>query len=474
MKELTNEELIERAKNGDHEAYEYFYKKNIKFAYHIARRYLSSGYELEDLISCCSVALIKAYQSFDPDKKLLFLSLAGTCMRNEILMYIRRNKKHQGCYSLSHVITTDPNGNESTLEDVLESPDSEVYRNIETQCDSKELHDRIDILSELQQKCLDLRYLQEFTQKEASKKLGISQSYVSRITQGALKKLRVKYKVVIKKEEEEDVNKMKPERLEEIGKIIYAHNDNPRRHLSKVARLLNIPYGRVSYTVDKYKRGHYPSVVPIPFELNFNDEDKKEPEESPVILVEPVSEEITEDDNDLLEDVEELKRVEPERRISVADMQNWSSKDDYEKEEVEPRRISVADLAERGKRDLNQSNPASSFNPTTPYDEHSSPYNPNTTGTPQEDCKSLDGTCVKTVRGQIPIEVAPNTTPIEYPPTTSSPSQVRPVVTHDLIVTYKLDMEGIDTNTLLRIQKTILDLYTTYGGDLSISCERIK
>ncbi|MBR2861525.1 MAG: RNA polymerase sporulation sigma factor SigK [Clostridia bacterium] len=192
-----NEEktLLQRYLQGDTDAYNKLIEHNMRLVAHIAKKYSSSGYENDDLISIGSIGLIKAVKSYNTDKSTHLATYASRCIENEILMHLRANKKRKSDVSLSDPIGTDKEGNEVTLIDVLKSDDEEVDVSVNNRLLIKEIYAKMRrVLDEREQKIIILRFgiggRSPLTQRETAKRLGISRSYVSRIEKAAMEKLK--------------------------------------------------------------------------------------------------------------------------------------------------------------------------------------------------------------------------------------------------------------------------------------------
>ena len=185
---LTPEEekkYLEEMKNGVEEARNILIERNLRLVAHIAKKYSSSNVEQDDLISIGSIGLIKGINSFDATKSFKLATYVSRCIENEILMYLRSNKKRMGDIYLNEPIGKDKDNNEVTLQEVLENNE----RNIEEVVDikmKKVLKKREKIIIELR---FGLNGKRPRTQKEIAKMLNISRSYVSRIETKAIGKL---------------------------------------------------------------------------------------------------------------------------------------------------------------------------------------------------------------------------------------------------------------------------------------------
>ena len=167
---------------------------NLRLVAFIARKFENTNVGIEDLISIGTIGLIKAVNTFDPGKKIKLATYASRCIENEILMYLRRNSKSRQDISLDEPLSTDWDGNELLLSDVLGSDDDDVYRAIEEDVDRELLRDALKKLTGREQRIMCLRFGlaggECRTQKEVADTLGISQSYISRLEKRILHRLR--------------------------------------------------------------------------------------------------------------------------------------------------------------------------------------------------------------------------------------------------------------------------------------------
>lgn len=178
---------------GDKEARSILIERNLRLVAHIAKKFEGSGEDQDDLISIGTIGLIKAVNTYDPDKGTKLATYAAKCIENEILMHLRTLKKRQGEVSLFDPIGTDKEGNEVTLIDILGTEPDAVAEAVENGYEYRRVRDHLKRLSAREREVLELRYgilggLRR-TQREIAKKLGISRSYVSRIEKKAIQKL---------------------------------------------------------------------------------------------------------------------------------------------------------------------------------------------------------------------------------------------------------------------------------------------
>ncbi len=183
---------LEAAKNGDKAAREILIRHNLRLVAHIVKKYSNAG-EADDLISVGSIGLIKGIETFEYGKGSQLATYAAKCIENEILMYIRANKKHRQNVSLGESVGTDKEGNEITLMDILPMREESVFSKVETNILMERIVKIIETqLPEREREIIKLRYgigSVSHTQIEVAEKLGISRSYVSRIEKKALGKI---------------------------------------------------------------------------------------------------------------------------------------------------------------------------------------------------------------------------------------------------------------------------------------------
>ncbi|MCI8612840.1 MAG: RNA polymerase sporulation sigma factor SigK [Clostridia bacterium] len=183
---------LEAAKNGDKAAREILIRHNLRLVAHIVKKYSNAG-EADDLISVGSIGLIKGIETFEYGKGSQLATYAAKCIENEILMYIRANKKHRQNVSLGESVGTDKEGNEITLMDILPMCEESVFSKVETNILMERIVKIIETqLPEREREIIKLRYgigSVSHTQIEVAEKLGISRSYVSRIEKKALGKI---------------------------------------------------------------------------------------------------------------------------------------------------------------------------------------------------------------------------------------------------------------------------------------------
>lgn len=185
---------IERMQAGDDVAKDKLIEHNLRLVVFLAKKYENTGVDLEDLVSIGTIGLIKGIQTFQSGKNIKLATYASRCIDNEILMHLRKNKKTKTEISIDASLSLDGEGNELHLEDVLGTDPDIVTREIEEASDKKVMLQEVMKLKPRDRDIIVLRYgllgNDELTQKEVAEKLGISQSYISRIEKKVIKRLR--------------------------------------------------------------------------------------------------------------------------------------------------------------------------------------------------------------------------------------------------------------------------------------------
>ena len=189
----TEEQMVQRFAQGDAEARQTLIEHNLRLVVYIARKFENTGIGIEDLISIGTIGLIKAVNSFNPEKKIKLATYASRCIENEILMVLRRTSRLKLEVSLDEPLNTDWDGNELLLSDILGTEPDLVSKDMDADVEKQMLHGAIRHLSARERHIVDLRYgLQdghERTQKEVADMMGISQSYISRLEKRIIGKL---------------------------------------------------------------------------------------------------------------------------------------------------------------------------------------------------------------------------------------------------------------------------------------------
>jgi RNA polymerase sporulation-specific sigma factor len=197
---LTKEEeemLIQKLSSGDKTARSLLIERNLRLVVYIARKFENTGINIEDLISIGTIGLIKAVNTFNPEKKIKLATYASRCIENEILMYLRRNNKVRAEVSFDEPLNIDWDGNELLLSDVLGTEDDVITKDLEADVDRRLLFNALRQLSDREKQIMELRFGlsggEEKTQKDVADLLGISQSYISRLEKRIIKRLRKEF-----------------------------------------------------------------------------------------------------------------------------------------------------------------------------------------------------------------------------------------------------------------------------------------
>lgn len=179
-----NRLLLEKLE-GSEEARQKLVEHNLRLVVYIAKKFEGCGIDFEDLISIGSIGLIKAVKTFNMDKKIKLATYASRCIENEILMQLRKTSRMKQDVSLEKPLFDDGDGNEMLVADIIVGEDDAVDKNMDMDADKKVVYDLISNLNMREQEIMILRFglagQEELTQREVADKLGISQSYISRI-----------------------------------------------------------------------------------------------------------------------------------------------------------------------------------------------------------------------------------------------------------------------------------------------------
>ena len=190
----AEEQAISALELGDEAARQKLIEHNLRLVVYISKRFENTGINIEDLISIGTIGLIKAVNTFKSGKNIKLATYASRCIENEILMYLRKISAQRTEISFDEPLNTDWDGNELRLSDILGTDDDEVYRPLEDDADKQMLMEAIDSLSEGERSIILMRFGlpggKEYTQKEVADKLGISQSYISRLEKRIIDRLR--------------------------------------------------------------------------------------------------------------------------------------------------------------------------------------------------------------------------------------------------------------------------------------------
>ena len=195
---LSKEEeeyYVEKMCLGDMDAKDKLIEHNLRLVVFLAKKYENTGVDLEDLVSIGTIGLIKGIQTFQSGKNIKLATYASRCIDNEILMHLRKNKKVKTEVSIDASLSLDGEGNELHLEDVLGTDPDLVSKENEKENDKKIMLEEVMKLKPRDRDIIVLRYgllgNDELTQKEVAERLGISQSYISRIEKKVIKRLRM-------------------------------------------------------------------------------------------------------------------------------------------------------------------------------------------------------------------------------------------------------------------------------------------
>lgn len=201
---LTREEeqeLLIKLPTGDEGVRATLIERNLRLVVYIARKFENTGIHIEDLISIGTIGLIKAVNTFNPEKKIKLATYASRCIENEILMYLRRNNKTRSEVSFDEPLNVDWDGNELLLSDILGTEEDIITKNLEATVDKKLLLDALLTLTDREKQIMEMRFgltgQEEKTQKDVADELGISQSYISRLEKRIIKRLRKEFNKMI-------------------------------------------------------------------------------------------------------------------------------------------------------------------------------------------------------------------------------------------------------------------------------------
>ena len=190
-------EALEALEQGDEQAKQLLIERNLRLVVYISKLFENTGVNLEDLISIGTIGLIKAITTYRLDKNIKLATYASRCIENEILMYIRKIAGQKVEVSLDEPINTDYDGNELLLSDVLGTEEDVVLRPLEDDVDLKVLRQALRELPQREHEIVAMRFgldgYKELTQKEVAQKMGISQSYISRLEKRIMLRLKKEF-----------------------------------------------------------------------------------------------------------------------------------------------------------------------------------------------------------------------------------------------------------------------------------------
>lgn len=191
---LSAKEEIELLSNINDSTKQILIERNLRLVVYIARRFENTGVNIEDLISIGTIGLIKAINTFNPEKKIKLATYSSRCIENEILMYLRKTIGQKAEVSLEEPLNTDWDGNELLLSDILGTDNDMVVRPMEDNVEKELLMDALGKLSSREQDIVVMRFglrgCRELTQKEVADSMGISQSYISRLEKRIMVRLK--------------------------------------------------------------------------------------------------------------------------------------------------------------------------------------------------------------------------------------------------------------------------------------------
>ncbi|WP_100487603.1 RNA polymerase sporulation sigma factor SigE [Sporolactobacillus pectinivorans] len=190
-------ELMKKLPSGDQKARATLIERNLRLVVYIARKFDNTRINIEDLISIGTIGLIKAVNTFNPEKKIKLATYASRCIENEILMYLRRNNRTRSEVSLDEPLNVDWDGNELLLSDVLGTANDVTTSDMERKVDHTLLKSAMLMLSDREKEIMTLRFGlaggKEKTQKDVADQLGISQSYISRLEKRIIRRLKKEF-----------------------------------------------------------------------------------------------------------------------------------------------------------------------------------------------------------------------------------------------------------------------------------------
>ncbi len=179
---------------GNMDARSILIERNLRLVVYISKKFENAGVNVEDLISIGTIGLIKAVNTFKPEKNIKLATYASRCIENEILMYLRRNTKLKSEVSLDEPLNVDWDGNELLLSDILGTENDTIYHRLEDEVNRTLLYGAMNKLEPREKELMEMRFGlksgKEMTQKEVADKLGISQSYISRLEKRIISRLQ--------------------------------------------------------------------------------------------------------------------------------------------------------------------------------------------------------------------------------------------------------------------------------------------
>ncbi len=201
LSQNEEKEVMEKLTSGDEKAKELLIVHNLRLVVYIAKKFENTNVNIDDLISIGTIGLIKAVNTFSPDRNIKFATYASRCIENEILMYLRKASVRKNEISIEEPLNTDWDGNELLLCDVLGSDADIINRDIEQELECNLLLEAVSRLNTREAMIMELRFglngNKEHTQKQVADLLGISQSYISRLEKKIIKRLKTDLEKVV-------------------------------------------------------------------------------------------------------------------------------------------------------------------------------------------------------------------------------------------------------------------------------------
>src|SRR5690625_629617 len=201
LDEEEEKRLVNLLPSGDKEARATLIEHNLRLVVYIARKFENTGIHIEDLVSIGSIGLIKAVNTFNPEKKIKLATYASRCIENEILMYLRKTSRMKSEVSFDEPLNVDWDGNELLLSDVLGTEVDLITKDLELKVDKQLLINALSTLNGREKQIMELRFglvgKEEKTQKDVADMLGISQSYISRLEKKIIKRLQKEFQKMV-------------------------------------------------------------------------------------------------------------------------------------------------------------------------------------------------------------------------------------------------------------------------------------
>ncbi|HZW67737.1 MAG TPA: RNA polymerase sporulation sigma factor SigE [Pseudogracilibacillus sp.] len=201
LKAEEEKRLLQLLPSGDANARATLIEHNLRLVVYIARKFENTGIHVEDLISIGSIGLIKAVNTFKPEKKIKLATYASRCIENEILMYLRKTSRQKSEVSLDEPLNIDWDGNELLLSDILGTDEDIITRDLDLKVDKQLLLQALETLKGREKKIMELRFgligEESKTQKDVAELLGISQSYISRLEKKIISHLQKEFEKMV-------------------------------------------------------------------------------------------------------------------------------------------------------------------------------------------------------------------------------------------------------------------------------------